>query len=147
MFRNVGVSINKNLHKVMVDNLDFSTLGLYLDKEYIFEYPPLIEEIEEVFPPGRDGSLTKHKRYLNRNFTIMFNIKESEDFNNRISQIYNVLDSKKGKLITINEESVGFKLKRYYMESIQRGIGVNTVTIVFVCDPFLYNKNGVKVRG
>lgn len=139
MFRAINNKATKNLHKVKINNIDFESLGLYLEKDYIFSVPPLKEEIKEIFRPGRDGSLTKHIRYLNREFSIEFNMYETQDYYKRLSNIEYVLDCK--GILTINEEQEGFQVKRWSMDNLQRGIGVNKVTINFVCEPFLANIN------
>lgn len=139
MFRQINNKATKNLHKVKINNIDFESLGLYLEKDYIFSVPPLKEEIKEIFRPGRDGSLTKHIRYLDREFSIEFNMKETQDYYKRLSYIESVLDYR--GILTINEEQEGFKVKRWSMDNLTRGIGVNKVTINFVCEPFLANIN------
>ncbi|MEG1141796.1 MAG: hypothetical protein RSE41_05035 [Clostridia bacterium] len=142
MFRGIRNKIHRNLHKVKLDNTDFESLGLYLEKDYIFTVPPLLEEVEEIFVPGRDGSLTRHVRYLNREFSIEFNMYETQDYYKRLSYIESVLDN--GGVLTINCEQDGFQVKRWSMDNLQRGIGVNKVTINFVCEPFLANINPPK---
>ncbi|GEM_PF-3844801 len=139
MFRQINNKATKNLHKVKINNIDFESLGLYLEKDYIFSVPPLKEEVQEKFIPGRDGSLTKHIRYLSREFSIEFNMYETQDYYKRLSNIEYVLDCK--GILTINEEQEGFQVKRWSMDNLQRGIGVNKVTINFVCEPFLANVN------
>ena len=139
MFRAINNKATKNLHKVKINNIDFESLGLYLEKDYIFSVPPLKEEVKEIPIPGKDGSLTKHIRYLDREFSIEFNMYETQDYYKRLSNIEYVLDCK--GILTINEEQEGFQVKRWSMDNLQRGIGVNKVTINFVCEPFLANIN------
>jgi len=139
VFRAINNKATKNLHKVKINNIDFESLGLYLEKDYIFSVPPLKEEVKEIPIPGKDGSLTKHIRYLDREFSIEFNMYETQDYYKRLSNIEYVLDCK--GILTINEEQEGFQVKRWSMDNLQRGIGVNKVTINFVCEPFLANIN------
>lgn len=133
------------LNSIKIGNVNFEILGLYLEKDYIFTLPPLRKEYEEVPRAGRNGSLTKFKRYLNREFTVTFKVKDSKSYFDRMFNIQDVLD--RGGIITINNEKVGYKLKRYDVESLEVGTANNTMSIKFVCEPFLYKLDGTVIEG
>lgn len=133
------------LNSIKIGNINFEALGLSLEKDYLFSLPPLKKEFEEVSIAGRNGSLTKFKRYLNREFTVVFKVKESKNYYNRMFNIQDVLD--KGGIIIINNEQVGYKLKRYDIETLEVGTANNTMSIKFICEPFLYKADGTVIEG
>lgn len=135
-----------NLNCLKINNVNFETMGLYLKKGYVFNLPPLKKNIEDVQIPGRiKGSVTKVKGYLNREFTINFDLQEVNDLYSKLFSIEDRLVT--GRIITINNEKVGYKLIRYEFNNINIEPNNNKVEIKFICEPFLYNINGSMIEG
>lgn len=129
---------SKNLNIVKIDNVDLENIGLYLEKDYELVYTEA-EEIEEIPIRGRD--LPYHKKIRNSpiEFTILFYLKESSDFYNRINYIKNFLESKKETVITFNKENKGFKIYWVTVGEIVRKAGRSTITISFQCYPNIFS--------
>lgn len=142
MFRGLNSYASRKLHKVKIDELDLEHIGLTLDKDYTFTIPPLNEEVEEISIPGRDSTYTKHIRWLDRTFSITFNIGNVKQYQSFLIKLMKILEESKGKLIKINEETIGLKLKRFSIDSQNRGIESNDITINFICYPFMYDNEG-----
>lgn len=127
---------SKNLHIVRIDGIDLENLGLYLDKDCELRYKQE-EEIELKYIAGRDMPYHKKIRNLPIEFSIIFNLKETVDFYERIDNIKTFLNNSKEKLITFNNENRGFKIYWVSLGDINRIKGQSKVTINFMCYPII----------
>lgn len=146
MFRKLYNGGKSKLHTVKIGGIDVESLSLFLYSDYEFEFPALIEEYDEIFIPGRDGSYTRHIRYLNREFTIDFNVKDVSNYPKFMEKLITTLNNSIGKLVTLNNETIGLKIQKYKIDSNIRGYGSNQISITFVCQPFQYDENGKEYK-
>ena len=127
----------KQLNKVFIDETDLEQFGLYLKKDYVFEYV-ISKEVETISIPGRDMPYHRVHRNLPIELEITFNIKESIDFNKRYDRLEEFIGESTEKSIRLNQENTGFKIYYVELRGVTRGIGQDTITIYFMCYPEVF---------
>lgn len=131
--------VNANYKGFIFDSQNSRTYGVYITEPAVFGAPQ--RDVEMISVPGRNGSYALDRgRFQNIQVTYhcAMGAKNETDFNNAISDLRNMLASRKGYYRLTDEINTG----EYRMAVFKDGIDVDTINkqtgtfdIVFECKP------------
>ena len=146
MFFRGGSNSTFDVNNLCFSDKSFSSLGLYLDKDYQLKLPRLQEDITPISMKGKNGSLQRLEGYNDRDLTIDFKLKDAVDFYARLDYVENYLTNNTNPILYMKGESRGYLVKRISFD-LTRGFANNTLPITFLFEPFMVDLKETIIEG